>query len=489
MRRPSVLVALLLVAAVVAAILVLGRSGVPRPAADVESLAREGTDASAPNADRPPDTPAADDRAPTPPEGPARPAAKVRFTVAVSPLILATTDQSAAAVFRSIHAALLAELRSTSNLDLVELPADPGPAARDVDFDLRVKGESRPGQRASSVLRVYWSATRGGAGDWSASTDPSIPGTSETIARAAADALRRFPFPPDIGRPVELEGVMLDANRSDEERNAALAELKTIPQRFAFVGHDERRIVSVAAADIVANSMDPDVRASVWRAMRKADDPYLVGPLVDSVLRDDSELVRLEAVITLSNSFSHDAKAVAALEYALVHDLSPQVRVNARWASLDENSRRGYVAGTLLRDDLTDAARLELLTAGVSGLRGYIDRPAMQALLDIASRARPSAQVISDDSAGRVNAADLVPLLVDLLRDDGREEIRSAAATALLRHRGETGARETLELALCDDPSERVRNLIAYGLRRSQSNCREHPLTGAAGGPRPSRAP
>src|SRR5262249_13608952 len=157
---------------------------------------------------------------------------------------------------------------------------------------------------------------------------------------------------------------VLDTNRSSEERFGALAELRTIPQRFAFVGRDERRVVAVAAADIVANSADPEVRSRVWLAMRKLDDPYLIGPLVDSLLNDENELVRVEAVRSLGSNFSHDPKAIAALEYALVHDFSPLVRANARWESLGDNARRELFAGTLLRDDLSDAARLELVTEG-----------------------------------------------------------------------------------------------------------------------------
>ncbi len=485
--RPSAIGAIgaLALVALVATTLFLSRQPAPGPDLETELAPLEGGDGSGPSP-RPLDAlaggnPAATaaEAAPSSSAALERPVTKFMFKVAVSPLVLATTDPKARGEFQSIHAAFLAELRSIPSLELVELAARNAHAPDDVDFDVTAKGESRNGPGPLSLFRVYWSARRGGAGDWSASIDSSIPWTPDTIARAAAEELRRFPFPPDVSRPVELEAAVLDTNRSNDDRFAALAELKTIPQRFAFVGRDERRIVSVAAADIVANSTDPDIRSRVWRAMRKQDDPYLIGPLVDSVLNDDSEAVRLEAVRTLGNNFGHDAKAVAGLEYALVHDLSPDVRTNARWESLDEASRRGYVAGTLLRDDLTDAERLELLKADVSGFRGYIDRQAVQALVDIAARARPSTdEATAEAGPGRVNAAELVPLLTELLTDDDSEEIRGAAATALLRHRDEAGVRETLELVQCDDPSPKVRSQIARALRRYTVNCER---TGGAG--------
>ena len=462
--RASVVVVLALVAGLVATALLWGWNGA-QSRGPTEPLAVDGPASSAPRAPSPVDAPA-DPRASTPSTAEAvhaPPPAKLRFTVAIVPRVLETTDRATALAFLSIYVALLDELRSVPNLDLVEVHNS---ADRDFapDFELRANVESRGGPS----FHIHWSATRGGVGQWSASIASSVPWTAVAVARDATQALRRFPFPPEVSRPVELEAVALDANRSAEERFDALAELKTIPQRFAFVGRDERRVVSVAAADIVANSVDPEVRGRTWAAMRKVDDPYLVEPLADSVLRDDSEFVRLEAVKTLGSSFGRDAKAIAALEYALVHDLSPQVRANARWESLDEDERRAYVAGTLLRDDLSDPERLELLMAGVSGFRGYIDPRAAQALVAIASRARPSTQESTpEESPGRVSATEIVPLLVELLTDSPSEEIRAAVASALMRHRGEAGVQVALQQAARQDSSPQVRAQISFLFRRA----------------------
>jgi HEAT repeat protein len=474
--RVSVVVVLALVAALATTALLSSRSG-SQSRDGAGPLSVNSPDSPAPAAAPPSDAPAAGSAStPSTAEASPPPTAKLRSTVAVSPLALQTNDRAAALAFQSIYAALLDELRSIPNLDLVELrSAGRDFAPDDIDFYVRVRGESRGGPGAVPLFHVYWTATSGGAGQWSASIASSVPWTAIAVARDATQALRRFPFPPDISRPVELEAVALDAGRSAEERFGALDELKMIPQRFAFVGRDERRVVAVAAADIVANSADPEVRGRTWAAMRqvddpymKVDDPYLIEPLVDSALHDDSEFVRLEAVKTLGSSFGRDAKARAALEYALVHDLSPQVRANAHWESLDEDGRRAYVAGTLLRDDLSDAARLELLTAGVSGFRGYIDPRAAQALVDIATRALPSTQESApEESPGRVSATDVVPLLLELLTASPSEEIRAAVATGLMRHRREAGVDVALQAAARDDPSSQVREHITFLFRRS----------------------
>jgi HEAT repeat protein len=460
--RLSVVVVLALVAGLLATVLLWTWNG-GESRGPIEPLSVDAPESSAPRAAQPRD--AAPGSASTPSTSDAaqpRPAAKSRFTVAIAPRVLETTDRSIALAFQSIYTALLDELRSVPNLDLVEgASSDRGAAP---DFELRAYVESRDGPR----FHVSWLATRGGVGQWSASIASSVPWTAVAVAREATQAFRLFPFPPERSRPVELEAVALDANRSAEERLAALAELKTIPQRFAFVGRDERRVVAVAAADIVANSVDPEVRGRTWTAMRKVDDPYLIEPLTDSVLHDDAEFVRLEAVRTLGSSFGRDAKAIAALEYALVHDLSAQVRANARWESLDEDERRAYVAGTLLRNDLSDPERLELLTAGVSGFRGYIDPRAAQALIAISSRARPSNEESKpEDSPGRVDATEIVPLLVELLTDSSNDAIRSAVASALMRHRGEAGVQVALQQAARQDPSPQVRAQIAFLFRRA----------------------
>src|SRR5262249_50523480 len=111
-----------------------------------------------------------------------------------------------------------------------------------------------------------------------------------------------------------------------------------------------------------------------------------------------------------------------------------------------------------------------LVTQGVSGFRRYIDRRSVQALVDIASRALPSTQEPAPaENAGRVSAAQVVPLLLDVLTGDASAENRAAAVSALIRHRGEPGVRDALERAGRDDPSPQVRNQIFVSMGRIRS--------------------
>src|SRR5689334_6312548 len=118
--RVSVVVVLALVAALVVATLVSIRKGSQDEA---EPPSVDSSDSPAPAGTPSLDPPAAV-RAPAPATAvaaPARSMVKLRFTVAVAPLALETTDRAAALAFQSIYAAFLDELRSTPNLDLVEL--------------------------------------------------------------------------------------------------------------------------------------------------------------------------------------------------------------------------------------------------------------------------------------------------------------------------------------------------------------------------------
>src|SRR5262249_15543244 len=161
----------------------------------------------------------------------------------------------------------------------------------------------------------------------------------------------------------------------------------------------------------------------------------LIEPLVHSLLNDDDELVRVEAVRSLGSTFSRDPKAVAALEYALVHDFSPLVRANVRWELLDDDARREDFASTLLRQDLSAAARWDRVTRGWSGFRGYIDGGSVRPLVDTGGRALPSTKGRAPaENAGRVSAAQVVPLLLDVLAGDASAENRAAAVSALIRH-------------------------------------------------------
>src|SRR4029079_14175455 len=112
--RMSVVVVLALVAGLLATALFWsrndGQSGGQR-----EPLSVDAPDSSPPSAAPPLDAPSGASSPSTPPTAQPRPAAKSRFTVAIAPRVLETTDRTATLAFQSIYMALVDELRSVPN--------------------------------------------------------------------------------------------------------------------------------------------------------------------------------------------------------------------------------------------------------------------------------------------------------------------------------------------------------------------------------------
>src|SRR5262245_11790023 len=118
--RPSVVLVVALVVGLVATALLWNRDG--EQTREGTEPAVDGSDSSAPDAPSPLDALVTAPAPAAPTAEAARPPskAKLRFTVAVAPLILVTTDRAAALASESIYMALVDELRAVPNLDLVE---------------------------------------------------------------------------------------------------------------------------------------------------------------------------------------------------------------------------------------------------------------------------------------------------------------------------------------------------------------------------------
>ncbi|MDX1561356.1 MAG: hypothetical protein R3305_00420 [Gammaproteobacteria bacterium] len=391
---------------------------------------------------------------------PSAPAAAVdayRFTVAIEPPDLPSDDARSNRPFELIYASFVEGLHEISHLDLIELEADAIEAELDdVDFVLRAAGERRFDQDLVWNFRVTWVAMRGGRGTVSETQLASEP---LVIGDSAAAALRRYPFPPGETRTVELAAQALDTSLPQSERFAALDELQDTPKRFEFVGIDAMRSVAVAAVQVVANSSDPEIRSRAWRAMDIAnvDDPYLAGPLVDSLLHDVSDAVRFEAVKLLTSGYGDDPRAVAALDYARTSDPSPRVATHVKWHLFDAVERTGYVEATLLNDKLDHQQRIELLVAEVRGLEPYVERGAAVARLGAATRAQ---------AAQRGDPAVIVPPLLKLLEESESDGTRLAAASILVHYADDDGVRAALERSVRSDTSYELRFHIERAIAR-----------------------
>jgi hypothetical protein len=412
---------------------------------------------------------------------------ELTFTVAVSPLELETDDQKAEIAFTYIYDKLLFELSLDPRLVLIELvEADQADEPQESDFLLTFKArtsvETIPTESEEAMLTVLdepmpvwsftvnWFATRGGNGSWVASEVAPQPREIDGIPQEAVAALRRYPFPPDATRTSVLESLVLDTLSPFDERLEALDELKLIPKRYAFVGRDEQRLVATAAANIVINSYEPEIRGRVWKAMSDLEDPYLIGPLFDSLLTDASDYVRLEAIKLLAANFSDDSRAMAALEYAVLNDLSPQVRAYALWEALDEEGRWEYVASTLQNEALSNTERLELVAADVRDLNNYIDDDSVGALVRFAGAGPASpAQLASAADPGPPDPAFVIPALLQVLNEHANAQIRSTVASALVPHLGDAAVYAAMTRAARSDPSFSVRALVDSALRRWES--------------------
>ena len=395
-----------------------------------------------------------------------------KFRVAVAPPDFDADERLGAIAIPAFHGYLVGELKSIPYLEIVVLPARADELTpEDADFYLETGGERHPGPPVTWTLHIRWAATRGGSATWTKIHESVESELLAATAREAAAGLRRYPFPPPDSRAVELQSVALDSDRERLERFDALLELHDIPKRFEFVGRDERRMAAVVGAAIVLNSPDPEIRARAWQAMEGVEDSYLIGPLVDSLLLDPSDLVRVEATKLLAQEYSDDPRAQSTLQHALLNDLSPRVRSHAGWATLDAGGRRQILAATLGNASLPDPERLELVAADVKDIRDFIDRRALSSLIEIAGRARPSSP---DDAAGparpnAVDAAQVVPILLEFLNNSTTpESSRISIAWGLSRHMSEPGVRETMEALAQQTTSFRLRREAQAMLGRSR---------------------
>ena len=371
------------------------------------------------------------------------------FRVAILPLSIVTDQADAVRAFRAVFALFLAELRAIPNLELWELRvADETLTVDDADFVLEVATDSRSFGEPLWTFRVSWRALRGGNGSFEASESALEPEAFEAIAGIAADTLRRFPFPPQETRTIELVSNALDTTRTREERFDALDELQDIPRRFEYVGREEERIVATAAVEIVANSPDAEIRGRAWKAMADAriDDPYLTGPLVDSVLNDSSEFVRTEAVKLLARNFRDDPRASAALDYVLSRDSSADVKTHASWELLDEPARIELVKNTVFNSSLSDIERLRYLLADVSGIRRYVDQVGEAEPWRLPGSSRsPSSASENDDLPGEIAADPVTALSLEILAEEETTMMDRLAISMLLGRLDQPGVLEALE--------------------------------------------
>jgi hypothetical protein len=375
-----------------------------------------------------------------------------KFTIAVERPDYPADDPETIRAFASIHARFLAALRQAPHLRLIEFdPADEEFDPADYDFVFKPRGQLKFEPDAVWAFTVSWEAPlTDDDGGWSDSRNAATSPDVDTVGREAAEALLRFPLPPTESRLTELEALAMDPTLTDDARYDAIEELQQTPERYAFVGVDAERLVSEAAVAIVNGALEPEIRARVWRAMREAgiEDSYLMTPLIDSVLSDPSDDVRLEAIQLLARTFKDDASAYAAIQYMQENDPSAEVKTHAKWEMLDTEGRRDYVDATLMNDELPMPDRAELLVAGLSELPRFID-------IDLATRLLNGLSMESDRAlsvpADRAAAARVIPLLLSMLTDERNDGLRMTAFALLVPYADDPVVRGALDRTIAGE--------------------------------------
>ena len=400
-----------------------------------------------------------------PPQVPAP--ASAGFTVAVTPLQQQAADPEAIRLTEAAHRVLLDELRRVPSLVLVEiaLPADgdveplPGDVrldfiASDTDFRWRfnVRGTAR------------------GGGRFNAKRDARLvePVDVEAFVADIVERLWERLFPADAWMIAQLEAQLRDWSLTRRPARA-LSTLVRIAERTGDAA------AATAAVEggifLAAASTHPFNRQNAWRQLGGLHDDRLVQPLADVVLYDSSEAVRLVAAEALAD-YADNPVALAALQAAGRIDADPVVRSRARWLALDDAGRRKLVTDTLMNHQLADAERLAPIETDSMGNAPGANRIGLEAVIDETHAAVLAGLVQRQDDEflrsrvleqlGAIPA--LVPLLLERLRNDPTELVRSTAVMKLHGHLDAPGVRAELERARESEPSSAMRDQLTQVL-------------------------
>ena len=343
-----------------------------------------------------------------------------------------------------------------------------GPELLAYDVLLNATGSSRPGSNAW-IFTVNARSRSAGRLSTSVSEEIGEAVDPSAFVKQLIVTLQAEIFPVDEALLAAITAKVLDRGMPVDEWLDELNRLKQMTGRAGQTRLSDD--VARAIADMSTRITDPRQLSSFISALQGLDNAVLVQPLANVLRNSESDGIRLEAAIQLAG-FRRDPVARAALDAAASADPSPDVRLNARWAALDEAGHRNLIVASLLDTRLTDAERIEplLLDLGWAqiepvDLGSAVDATVVNELSQLLRRHEPAATRAR--VLGRLSREDsqvLTPLFIERLRDDEAEVVRTAAATALGQRLDEPVARQALERATIDDPSPGVRQTAARWL-------------------------
>jgi HEAT repeat protein len=298
--------------------------------------------------------------------------------------------------------------------------------------------------------------------------DADVDSQLQEIARR----IEQFLFPERRPDPREEaiahRAVILDFDRSDEDRYEALWKLNMVsvlnPDGSPGSALSLYAEVALAAADLGLLSEDPEIRAGVWRTISDVRDPNLIGPLSHALRNDTYFGARVAAAIAL-NKFSDDAQVRENLQYAARNDPNQYVRERARWSLLSAEERWHEQRHEAMDESLSERDRW-LAVGELFENKMPIDDELRISLVSFANSAKlPKTRLYTWFVLGNMCGPEIVdPMLVALAEEPDEVARQSVAGMLASVFIDEPGVRDALVSAQETDESRLVRKTIEKDL-------------------------
>jgi HEAT repeat protein len=294
------------------------------------------------------------------------------------------------------------------------------------------------------------------------------------FALTVADNVRESLLANPATRIIEAQASVLNVALSDRQRIHALQELQDSGQPGAF----ESGVVA-AAAQLAISSSDSDAREAAWVYLRGVDDQLLVAPLLQALATDADEDVRMQAALTLRTFVDEPGVREALLRAAAEDPASepyvtccvPTVREAAEWASVATQDLPALARGKLLDENLPTRSRLYWLGAGMPDGRSVrisdLGDDVQPIVFEIGrNETDPILRRMAWRALDGANHPEVVPVLLDDLRNHPDEYVRASAGFALSPYIDLPEVLAAIEAAV-NDPSMEVRRMAGNQIART----------------------
>lgn len=393
-------------------------------------------------------------------------------TIVVVPTLHPDLDPERKALFLRFHEEILRHLRAIPGLnvapsDVVGLFLQSGTPEEEIARNLgaahlivlwTTSSDPSAGFIVTPVDMTTGAVTgkMGGSG----ALDVRWPARLESDAADVADFIKMGLTPVT---PAQREATMTEARAT--VLNAALPAGDRVSALVRLSHRPEVQSDAVVAAAIELATIAPEGRAGIWRVMYGVDNPYLIQPLIDSLLYDAADHIRRQAAASL-RTFVTEPRVKAALEQAQASDRSEVVREAAHRALSSDEEVAQRVLQKLLDETLPVRERLmaTLIVDGANARAVPLTTEAAGAVFDIGVTATdPDIRGSAWSTLGRNDVDD--PAFTGVLLDDlaryPDDEVRVMAAYALASYVDDPVVRAALEQAESDASFD-----VRYAARR-----------------------